>query len=782
MITNSSTIHENAPGEPGVRPTWCPGNKQLVGTSLGPSRVWFTIGQGIVNEVYFPRIDIPQLRDLGFIICNQQGLWVEIKSLHQCIVECEPGSCSAKITHQHEHFKLIQRIAPEPDRDVLLIEVTLIGDDSLELFMLAAPHLGGSGSNNSGAMKSAGKRVLLTAQQGPFAMAIAAINTKNQHDAISMPSIGYCGSSDLWQQFNTNSYPKDTYLNAGPGNIALSARLPQSSCIAIGFANGSEAAGTLAISSLLQPFEDIWCKHLDQWRQWQLNTFCPTTTFLGEQLPRTVCDQLKVSAMVLKTHFDQTFRGAMVASLSVPWGSFADERPGYHLVWPRDLSECAGAFLAIGAQTEAREILRYLIATQKSDGSWHQNQWLGGTPFWTNLQLDQVAFPVLLAGMIADNNALNEIYVADMVISALKFIVSHGPISPQDRWEESSGTNPFTLSVVIAALVSGARFLPEADQVWALNTADYWNSRLEEWTAVKQSKFTNEFGLDSHYVKVVPDYAIENPALMQAPLAIKNRIEDFQVAAADQIACDFLQLVRFGIRSSDYPTIKNTLLLIDETLKINFPQGPCWYRYTLDGYGEHQDATPYNETGIGRPWPLLTGERGHYELCANNSALPLINAMTNMATGCGMLPEQLWDNPDLETEQLHFSKESGSATPLAWAHAEYIKLVHSSVIGAPIDRPSPVWDRYKGIKPDIDFKIWSTNTPFLSIAIDKKLFVQKTENQSLTVEGCTLPEPVIALGSCYYDLTSAIATQRTLKLIISENNISKTYTVSLYQV
>src|SRR5262249_42510929 len=158
---------------------------------------------------------------------------------------------------------------------------------------------------------------------------------------------------------------------------------------------------------------------------------------------------------VLRAHLDKTYPGAMVASLSVPWGDTGDERGGYHLVWPRDLVECAGAFLALGAEQEARDTLRYLVATQLEDGHWQQNMWLGGTPYGQGVQLDETGFPVLLAPALAEGNALGGIEVEDMTRRALGFIARHGPASDQDRWEENAGVNAFTLAISIAALVEG---------------------------------------------------------------------------------------------------------------------------------------------------------------------------------------------------------------------------------------------------------------------------------------------------------------------------------------
>ena len=151
----------------------------------------------------------------------------------------------------------------------------------------------------------------------------------------------------------------------------------------------------------------------------------------------------------------------MVASLSVPWGNQGDERGGYHLVWPRDLAECAQALLALGGEAEARAVLGYLMATQNPDGHWYQNQWLGGRAYWSGVQLDETAFPVLLAASLAERGALGGMPVADMIRRALAFLLREGPSSPQDRWEEDAGVNPYTLAVCIAALVAGADLLPE---------------------------------------------------------------------------------------------------------------------------------------------------------------------------------------------------------------------------------------------------------------------------------------------------------------------------------
>jgi glucoamylase len=712
---------EDAPGAPGIFPNWCNGNKQAVGTTLGPSRVWFTIGQGILNEVYYPRIDIPQIRDLGFIVSDGKEFWVEIKRLEQCVVEYESAGIPAvKIIHTHPRFTFTQRIVPEPNRDVILIEISLTGSSSLHPYVLLAPHLGGTGYDNTAEVVNYRNRKMLRAEQGPFGLALVAVN-KNQQDAFDKCSAGYSGTSDGWQDFNKNDSMQWQYRQAGPGNVALTASLPKQATLALGFATSADAAATLAVSALLQPFEVVWQQQIDHWRTWHNHCHPLDKIDKNKSLSDDLYQQIKTSAMVLRTHQDQTFRGALVASLSIPWGEIGEERPGYHLVWPRDLVESAGALLALGSEIEAREILRYLIATQLEDGSWYQNQWLGGTPYWTGVQLDQIAFPVLLAGTLADRGALNGINVTDMVTRALSFIAINGPASPQDRWEENSGINTFTLSVCIAALVSGAQFLQISAEAFVLELADYWNERLESWTTVSTTELAKRFGVSGYYIRVTPLSTFSDDASLSRIQPIKNRKQDPELTIAEQVGVDFLQLVRYGLRDPNEPMIRDTLTLVDGMLRVELPQGPCWYRYTGDGYGEHSGGEPFDGTGQGRVWPLLTGERGHYELVKGNDALPYLRTMAAMTGGAGMFPEQVWDSPDLAKYKLYRGKPTGSAMPLAWAHAEFIKLAYSILEEYPIDRPEMVWARYRGHKPQIYIWYWSLQMPFKSLPAELRL-------------------------------------------------------------
>jgi glucoamylase len=708
----------DAPGRPGIPPTWTSSAKDFIGCSIGPSRLWFTTGYGILNEIYWPRVDIPQIRDLGFIVADRRGFWVEVKrNADYTLRLIAPGVPALEVTHQHDRFRLRLRLSPDPRRDVLALEVRLEGDAKLRPYVLMAPHLGATGHGNRAAVAWFRGRRVLWAEQGPFACALAAVD-EAQSDAFGRASAGYVGTSDGWQDFARNGAMTWRYRAAGPGNVALMAALPRQAVLALGFGSSPTAAATLAISSLLQPFDNLLQQQIADWEAWQSRRSERSAVPLD--LPAPVREQFTISSIVLRSHLDKTFPGAMVASLSVPWGDTGDERGGYHLVWPRDLVQCAGALLALGAEREARDTLRYLIATQHADGHWNQNQWLGGHAYWTGLQLDEIAFPVLLAAELGEREALGGVEVETMICRALGYIALHGPASDQDRWEENPGVNPYTLAVSIAALVAGAELLDGGARHWALALADFWNANIERWLFAGETGHSASTGVDGHYVRIAPPEVLSNRAALRQKVTIRNRA-GLDVPAAEQVGTEFLQLVRFGLRRPNEAAIRASIAVADRVLRVETPAGPVWRRYNGDGYGEHEDGRAYDGFGIGRPWPLLTGERGHFELAAGNDPLPYLEAMAAMASPGGMLPEQVWDGTSLPARRLVFGRATGSAMPLAWAHAEFVKLLVSRGLGRPFDRPDAVWRRYKGRRRAASRAFWSARAEIGTIAAGQRL-------------------------------------------------------------
>ena len=710
----------SAPGKPGIDPTWTSSAKDGVSTTLGGSRIWLTIGRGILNEVYWPRVDSPQIRDLGFIVADDAGFWSEVKrDAEYELVTPQPGVPAYSAIHKHDRYTLRLDFCPDPDRDVVLIRARLDGPAELRLYPLLAPHLANTGYNNTAWIDAVAGMTALSAVNERASLALCAVGA-GRLDAFKRGGTGYVGVSDGWQDFNTNGRMLWTYERAESGNIALMGEITEHDVtLALGFGEQPELAQTLALSSLQFKFTDVWHRQTSDWGRWQSS--CRLPDVASADLLR----EARISAAVLKIHEDETAPGALVASLSVPWGQSRQDAGGYHLVWSRDLVEAAGGLLAFGAVEDARRVLAYLVSTQKADGHWSQNQWLDGRAFWTGIQLDETGLPIILAQELKDRNALDGLEVAAMIERAATYLALNGPVTGQDRWEEDAGLSPFTLAVEIASLVCAANFLEGAAKEYALQLADTWNSRIEDWMFVRETDLSRRFNIPGYYVRIAPPEMAETADPMTGFVPIKNRppMETDQ-PAANIVGLDFLGLVRFGLRRADDPGIRDTVTIADALLKVDTPNGSVWHRYNDDGYGEHADGSPFDGTGIGRGWPLLVGERGHYALVAGEPVEPYLETMCRMSSAGGMIPEQVWDTDDIPEMHLYRGRPSGSAMPLVWAHAEYLKLLAGMVDGEPIDRPKPVWERYHGERPDVPWVSWRFNQQIHSIPKDKLLRIE----------------------------------------------------------
>ena len=702
-MQNSGIPQGKAPAATTRRAVWASARKDMVGTALGESRVWFTLAQGIVSEVYYPRIDIPQIRDLGIIVADGAGFWVELKGGDYAVEWLDTDIPAATITHWHERFSLRLRICTDPRRDVLLVDLELDGDEALRPYALLAARLGEDAQNNCAWTGEWDGRPALWAEQGPFALALQCRDTSGR-PALRRRSVGETGASDLWQDFDRHGRMDWTYAEAGPGEVTLGARLPRRGTLAVGFGSSRESADTLAWTSLLGGFEASWTAYADGWRRWREG--CPWHNLQTDDVGPQALTLLRRSASILKIHEDRTYPGAMVASLAVPWGEVSESRGGYHLVWSRDLVESAGALVALGAYETARDVLAYLIATQQADGHWLQNQWLGGKPFWQGIQLDEVGFPVLLAGLLREHDALGDLPVADMVEGAVRFIIAEGPCTGQDRWEEDPGINTFTLAIAIAGLVEGAHFLHGRAAELALMVADYWHACIEDWCWASGTQLSRRVGVAGYYLRAAPASVLLQDGAKADHVPIKNRAHDFDRPANEQISTDFLQLVRYGLRGADDPHVTASLEVVDAMLRCETPNGPVWHRYIGDGYGEHSDGRPFDGVGHGRGWPLLTGERGHYALLAGEDARPYLHAMAAMGGNGGLLPEQVWDGKPMPERGLAPGQPTGSAMPLVWAHSEFVKLCLSIGQGRPVDAPPRTWARYSGRAPQTDYVLW----------------------------------------------------------------------------
>jgi glucoamylase len=322
-----------------------------------------------------------------------------------------------------------------------------------------------------------------------------------------------------------------------------------------------------------------------------------------------------------------------------------------------------------------------------------------------------------------------------MVRKAASFIVINGPVTQQDRWEEDGGYSPFTMAAEISALLVAADLAQSMGQAepaeFLRHMADTWNFNIERRTYAVNTDLAKQAGVEGYYVRIAPPPTGDGAASpLQGFVPIKNRVAGSpNEQAVEIVSPDALGLVRFGLRAPDDPRILNTIKVVDQLLRVNLPQGPAWYRYNHDGYGEHEDGSPYDGTGIGRPWPLLAGERAHYELAAGRvaAAEELLGVMENSTRANRLIPEQVWDKTDIPERELFTGKASGSACPLVWAHAEYIKLRRSLADGKIFDQPPQTVERYLVKKVAPTYYNWRFNNKPRTMPAGKQLRILMLE-------------------------------------------------------
>lgn len=707
-----------AHGGPGKDAQWATAAKQGVGTSATTeSKVWFTLAQGVMTEVYYPDVTVANVHLLQFIVVNPKTKKVETEqddAIHQIRVTRPDSLTFQQInTAKSGEWKITKTYVTDPENDSVLIDVEFEPrDERLELYIYFDPSLGNSGMGDSGNYIVGFRKSLGDKHYGA--------NLMIADSAISSYTVGYVGVNDGLEDLRQHGKLVTTYRSATNGNIAVLAKIasPRKFTAIVGFSDqrASIQAKLASDRSRQRGFERIRAEYEKGWADYV------------KTLPRVDAKyqaQFNMAAMQLKAHEDKANPGANIASMSVPWGGGANANEpnigGYHLVWSRDLYQVFTAFMAIGDRAAAERALDFLFKVQqKPDGSFPQNSWLDGRPFWGSLQMDEVAYPLIMAYEL---KRFDKATWENHVKKAADFIVKNGPSTPQERWEEEAGYSPSTIAAEIAGLVCAAEIARRngdtASAELYLKTADEWEANIEQWTVTETGPHSKE----PYYIRIAqngkPDAGDK--------IELNNGAGTFD--EREIVDAGFLELVRLGIRRADDPIIINSLNVIDKVIKVETPNGPAFYRYNNDGYGEMDDGRRWNwdgkYTGKGRLWVLLSGERGQYELALagldavsdRNSngesrsktaarrsvAWQRLDNMLAFANDGLMIPEQVWDKKETPTNidkqfipELKFGEGTGSATPLAWSMAQFIRLATNLKAGRNLDTPDVVYERYAG--------------------------------------------------------------------------------------
>lgn len=514
-------------------------------------------------------------------------------------------------------------------------------------------------------------------------------------------SSGYAGRSGGWIDLRDDFRMDWRYRSAMDGNVVQTGMtsltgMPghRSMTLALGFGPHARAASHAARSSLRSGWSIAARAYVRGWRRYVSSLDQMPASASGTPLLRRT---YLASVMALAASEDKTYRGAYVASPSMPWawGTGLEDPSGpYHLVWSRDLYQIATGLLAAGDRAGAERALTFLFKRQQlPDGSFPQNTEVDGTPHWTSLQLDEVALPLVMAQQLG---RMGSAAYTQHVKPAADFIVSHGPVTEQERWEEQDGYSPSTIAAEIAGLVCAADIArANGDHASArtyLRTADRWRQKIERWTVTTNGPLAGH----PYYLRLTKDGRPNAGTTYDIGNGGSDSVDQRTVVDAG-----FLELVRLGIKRAGNTLVAESLLVVDKELRVRTPNGLFWHRYSGDGYGETRSGAPWDISDpntfatIGRAWPIFAGERGEYRLAAAGGALRLLHAMAGAGNAGYMLPEQVWDE-HAPSGRPGFARGEGtfSATPLLWSHAQFIRLAWSIEAGAPVEQPRVVACRY----------------------------------------------------------------------------------------
>ncbi len=716
--------------------------KDCLGTARNTtSKVWFTIANGVLSDVYYPTADNTNVETLQYIVTDgstftdlqTRDTTYSVKLLSNT---SQALDCEVTTTAKSGKYSIITDYLTDTNRNTLVMKVTfipLVGDlSNYKLYVRYDPSIngnGGGGSGNGGGDSgtidtSTGHNVpiafdtLTTSQAVNRTYAVPVYSALDASTPFTQVSNGFVGQpSDGLVQLDASHALTNIFTQANDGNLAQTSQADISRggmlSLALGFGTKQADAVSAAEASLATKFNKLQMSYEAGWNAYDSGLIAPPTNFKGvsgNQWLQLVA-KYYLSANVVKASEDKTFPGAIVASLSSPWGqaiSAGDPNNtffgSYREVFARDVYEAWTGLLLDGDLATARDVVNFLFnKQQQADGSMPRNSLLNGktAPDSFGTQLDEASYPMIMAfqlGMTDSSLYLNHIK------PAANFVIGHGPAFGVERWEEQNGYSPSTISAEIAGLVAAADIAlvnhdQQSAQVW-LGVADDWQRSVEGWTVTTNGALATH----PYFIRLSktgdPNAAISYNVGNGGPTLDQRSVID----------AGFLELVRLGLKPSNDAAVTESLPVVDATIETNTASGQGWHRYNGDGYGDAaSNGHPWAPTGqgTGHVWPLLTEERGEYDVSLGQTspAVTLLNTMQNFGSGVGLIPEQNWDLPDLAASPFgtdptvasigfQNGKPAGSAAPLTWSAGVYVRLLRDITSNKLLEQPTDTFNRY----------------------------------------------------------------------------------------
>jgi glucoamylase len=733
-----------APGAPGALSHFDLARKDCVGTARNTtSKVWFTVANGVLSDVYFPTNDNTNVETLQYVVTDGStftDLQTRDTTYTVAATDDRALTCQVTTTAKSGRYRIVTDYVTDPRRATVLIRSQFIALKGkladYKVYVRHDPTLngnGGGGSGNgggdTGGVASAGGHSLLVGSD-----TVTATNAANRDYAIPVHSAldvtggfgqvsnGFAGTaSDGLTQLDAGHALTATYDSAANGNLVQVARVPLGSdgrfTLALGYGNTGAGAVTAARGSLQDGFPAAERAYADGWQAYDANLVQP-------QRPKGVSardwspllDEYYLSANYVKAAEDKTFPGAVAAALASPWGqaiSAGDPANtyfgSYREVFARDLYEAWTSLFLAGDTKTARDMTRFLFERQQQpDGSMPRNSLPNGklAPDSFNTQLDECSYPLVMALAVGlTGNAYYKAHIAP----AANFVAAHGPSFGPERWEEQSGYSPSTISAEIAGLIAASRIADHNGdhaqaRVWR-GVADEFQRNLKTWTLTH----TGAAAPNPYFIRLSktgdPDAAISYNVGNGGPTLDQRSIID----------AGFLEYARLGVLPATDADIVRSLLVVDASIRKDTPSGQGFLRYNGDGYGDgfHDgngpDGHPWapGNKGTGHVWPVLAGERGQYEVDRGqlSAAIKRLQAMRSMGSGVGLIPEQAWDDPDVAASPFgtdptiasigfQNGRPAGSAAALTWSAGQFVRLMLDTAAARVLDRPAYTVDRY----------------------------------------------------------------------------------------
>jgi glucoamylase len=738
-----------ATGGPGATSHQDQSRKDCVGTARNTtSKIWFTVANGVLSDVYAPTVDATNVETMQYIVTDG-STFTDLQSRDMTYTaksDATGMTCTVTSTAKNKSYKLVSTYLTDPSRDSVVVHTTFVpathAARSDKLFVRLDANAGGNGgggSANGGADTaltdtSSGSPVPVSfdtntvSQANRAAYAVPSYLALKASKSFTSVSSGFVGTaSDGLTQLDGAHQLGAVTDSATGGNVEQTAGIQldskQSTTLALGFGTTQAAAVKTARATASSSLNDMERSYTKTWSKYDdgLNSPHLASAGLTSSQRRTAETDYYQSANVVKASEDKTYPGAIVAGLDAPWGqSIAANdpnnlfQPGYKEVFSRDLYEAWTALYTDGDLATARDAVRYLLLhSQQANGSQPRNSLLDGTKAADafNDQLDESAYPILMAqqsGLGGDNALWPRIKLA------ADFLASHGPSFGVERWEEQAGYSPSTIAAEIAGLVAAATIAKEhgdaaSSRVW-LATADQYQRSIKTWGVTT----TGSLSTSPYFIRLSktgdPNAAISYNVGNGGPTLDQRAVVDN----------GFLEYVRLGILPASDSVVANSLKVTDATIQKQTDSGPGWLRYNGDGYGDCQvgagtscttEGAPWTNgganTGTGHPWPVLGAERALQYLVTGHTASAANELVTinKENSGPGIVPEQVWDYPDVAASpygtdptlaSIGFTngQADGSASPLTWGSASQVRLTADLSARTTVEQPSFVRDRY----------------------------------------------------------------------------------------